>query len=53
MFPILIVIEKGCVYLEKRPFFVSSLNDAKLLKDDKFLNGLSVSITNGLGRALY
>ena len=32
--------------------FVSSLNDAKLLKDDKFLNGLSVSITNGLGRAL-
>jgi len=32
--------------------FVSSPNDAKLLKDSKFLDGLSVSITNGLARAL-
>ena len=28
--------------------FISHVNDAKLLKDDKFLNGLAKSISNGL-----
>jgi len=28
--------------------FISNVNDAKLLKDDNFLNGLSKSISNGL-----
>jgi len=32
--------------------FISNPNDAKLLKDDNFLNGLSNSITNGLVKTL-
>ena len=32
--------------------FISNVNDAKLLKDDKFLEGLSKSIANGLALGL-
>ena len=32
--------------------FISNVNDAKLLKDDKFLKGLAVAISNGLALGL-